>query len=358
VRSVIGLWLVSCLTSSFADEAHPLPASGETVPVESAGDAADDPAIWVHPTAPDKSLVLGTDKQRGMGVYDLQGKLLSFVADGELNNVDIRTGFPLGGESVDIAATTNRTSNTIAIYRIHGESGTLTSVAVRPLKLSFDVYGCCLYKRASAATFYVFVNAKDGTVEQWELFATPENLIDAKKVRAFSVGGQVEGCVADDALGFLYVGEEDAAIWKYPANPETEVDDDGEVEPLERDLVDVRTPWGNIEPDVEGLTLVATGVNSGYLIASSQGSNAFLVYSREGNNAYRGAFRISASPTTDEVTGTDGIDVSTANLGSSYPHGVFVAQDDEDDGGSQNFNLVRWDAIIDTLNENPAATLR
>jgi 3-phytase len=35
----------------------------ETEPVPSSGDAADDPAIWVHPGDPARSLVLGTDKK-------------------------------------------------------------------------------------------------------------------------------------------------------------------------------------------------------------------------------------------------------------------------------------------------------
>jgi 3-phytase len=40
------------------------------------GDAADDPAIWVHPVDPALSLVLGTDKKGGLNVFDLEGKRL------------------------------------------------------------------------------------------------------------------------------------------------------------------------------------------------------------------------------------------------------------------------------------------
>jgi myo-inositol-hexaphosphate 3-phosphohydrolase len=35
----------------------------ETEAVPSRGDAADDPAIWIHPDNPAQSLVLGTDKK-------------------------------------------------------------------------------------------------------------------------------------------------------------------------------------------------------------------------------------------------------------------------------------------------------
>jgi hypothetical protein len=38
-------------------------ASTETDPVPHDGEAADDPAIWVHPKDPGKSVILGTDKK-------------------------------------------------------------------------------------------------------------------------------------------------------------------------------------------------------------------------------------------------------------------------------------------------------
>ncbi|MDE0061411.1 MAG: phytase, partial [Gammaproteobacteria bacterium] len=46
---------------------HP---SVETDPVASYGDAADDAAIWVHPDNPELSIVIGSQKKRGINVYD------------------------------------------------------------------------------------------------------------------------------------------------------------------------------------------------------------------------------------------------------------------------------------------------
>jgi 3-phytase len=37
---------------------------------------SDDPAIWVHPTDPEKSLVLASLKNWGLAVFDLAGQLL------------------------------------------------------------------------------------------------------------------------------------------------------------------------------------------------------------------------------------------------------------------------------------------
>src|SRR5690606_10330892 len=88
----------------------------ETVPTENYGDAADDPAIWVHPTDPGLSLVIGTNKKRGLEVYDLTGRRLQSLPDGRVNNVDLREGFLLGGQRVAIVAASNRTTKGISLY--------------------------------------------------------------------------------------------------------------------------------------------------------------------------------------------------------------------------------------------------
>src|SRR4029079_7123855 len=145
-----------------------------------------------------------------------------------------------------------------------------------------------------------------------------------KRVRQINVGTQLEGCVADDELGYLYVGEEDVGIWKYPAEPDAHV---------ERVKVDGVGTGGNLVADVEGLTIAYGSDGKGYLIASSQGNNTFAIYRREGDNTYVKSFRIVAGNTVDNVTETDGIHVTTANLGPLFPNGVFIAQDGADDKG-------------------------
>src|SRR5699024_11432603 len=46
--------------------------SVQTDPIPSPGDAADDPAIWLHPSDPARSRVLGTDKRNGLAVSGLR----------------------------------------------------------------------------------------------------------------------------------------------------------------------------------------------------------------------------------------------------------------------------------------------
>ena len=119
-------------------------ATSETEPVPSPSDAADDPAIWLHPSDPARSVIIGTDNQAGIAVYDLAGTELQFRYDGELNNVDVRYGFPLGGTRVDIAAASNRTTDTISVYAIEAETGLLTPIAAGGgIPTGVAVYGLC-----------------------------------------------------------------------------------------------------------------------------------------------------------------------------------------------------------------------
>jgi 3-phytase len=192
-----------------------------------------------------------------------------------------------------------------------------------------------MYRSSKSGKFYYFGTSKQGVVEQYELFDTGKGAVNATKVRQINVGTQLEGCVADDELGYLYVGEEEVGIWKYNAEPEAN---------LERVKVD-GVGSGNLVADVEGLTIAYGTDGKGYLIASSQGNSTFAVYRREGNNAYVKSFRIVAGDKIDRVTETDGIHVTTANLGPLFPKGVFIAQDGADDTGKQNFKLVPWQLI-------------
>jgi len=310
-------------------------AAIETEPVQTGDDSADDATLWVNPTDAQQSLVIGTNKKRGLAVYDLSGKEIQFLADGQMNNVDHRDSFLLDGKKVPLVTASNRSNNSIAIYRINAETKRLESVAAGVIK-TLEAYGSCMYRSSKSGKFYYFGTSKQGVVEQYELFDAGQGTVSAKKVRQINVGTQLEGCVADDELGYLYVGEEEVGIWKYEAEPDAN---------LERVKVDGVGSGGNLVADVEGLTIAYGTDGKGYLIASSQGNNTYAVYLREGANAYVKSFRIVAGSKIDRVTETDGIHVTTANLGPLFPKGVFIAQDGADDTGKQNFKLVPWHLI-------------
>lgn len=311
-------------------------AAVETEPVSTGGDSADDTTLWVNPADAALSLVIGTNKKRGLAVYDLSGKEIQFLADGEMNNVDHRDDFPLAGKKVSLVTASNRSNNSIAIYSVNAGTRRLENVAAAPIKTS-EAYGSCMYRSSKTEKFYYFNANKQGVLEQYELFDNGSGRVSANRVRQIKLNGQLEGCVADDELGYLYVGEEHAGIWKYQAEPEAS---------LERTRVDMVGPAGHLVADVEGLTLAYERDGKGYLIASSQGNSTFAIYRREDANSYVKSFRIIAGGKIDGVTETDGIHVTTANLGPPFPKGVFIAQDGVDDRGKQNFKLVPWHTII------------
>ncbi|HET9811417.1 MAG TPA: phytase, partial [Sphingomicrobium sp.] len=317
----------------------------ETEPVAHSGDAADDPAIWANPADPAASLIVGTDKKGGLHVYDMRGKSLQYVPDGKMNNVDLREGFGLGGERVVLVTASDRTHKSVAIYRLDTAAKRLVNVAdgIQPSGLS-DPYGQCMFVSPASGRYYVFISDPDGLVRQWELIATGSGKVGVKTVRDIKFSSQTEGCVADDQAATLYVGEEDIALWSVTAEPRAEAI------PKAIDRVEANP---KIKDDLEGASIYDLGGGRGYIVVSSQGNNSYAVYRREGDHAYLGSFAIAADAARgiDGVSETDGLDVSSANLGPGLEHGALVAQDGHNvlSVENQNFKIVPWTAIARAL---------
>lgn len=322
--------------------AHP---SIESDPVASAADAADDPAIWANLENPAASWVIGTDKQGGLHVYNMQGKSRFFAADGKMNNVDLRSGYRLAGRDIVLVTASDRTNKAVAIYSLDTASGSLTNIAdgVQPTGLS-DPYGQCMYRSKRGRT-YVFISDPEGLVRQWELVPTRGGRVQAKQVRDLKFSSQTEGCVVDDESGTLYVAEEDIGLWRVTAEP---------VKSAVPTSVDKVANNLKLKDDMEGVGLYDLGGGRGYLIVSSQGNNSYAVYRREGDNAYLGSFSVIADPAKgiDGISETDGLDVSSANLGPGFEHGAMIAQDGRNmlPVQNQNFKFVPWATIARTLN--------
>lgn len=306
------------------------------VPQKKNEDAADDPAIWVHPSNPAESVIFGTNKKGGLVSYNLSGEELHYFHTGNMNNCDLRYNIKLNGDSIDVLAASNRTSHSLSLYRIR-ENGMLDSIHSRiiPSQMEDEVYGLCMYKSKTTGKFFVFMNSKAGEVEQWELFDT-QNRLDARLVRSFSVSTQTEGMVADDETGMLYLGHEMAGIWKFDAEP------DGSTEGIFIENSSEINP--NIKYDIEGLAIYDSGNGKGYLVASSQGNYSYAVFERQGDNKYLGSFRI-VDGKIDGVEETDGIEITSVPL-PGFRKGLLVVQDGYNYDGhkkkSQNFKLISW----------------
>ena len=325
-----------------AAAARTVTATLETPAVETWGDAADDPAIWVNPRDPSQSAIVATDKNLGLYVYDLEGKLLQTVTDGRMNNVDLRDGFLVDGKPRTLVAASNRTDKSIALYFLDPATRKL-SRAGDPVPTGFgDPYGLCMY--AGPSGHYVFVNnGGDGLFRQWRITAQGGRAV-AEQVREFGVGSQAEGCVADDETGALYIAEEAGGFFRYSALA------DGGSERREIDRVDSAN---GLQADIEGVSIWAGKDGKGYIVLSNQGADNYAVYRREGDNAFVGVFHIVADPERgiDGVSETDGLDVSSAPLGARFPDGLLVVQDGRNlsPRERQNFKFVSWRDIAKAL---------
>lgn len=337
--------LISCNNFKDKEIKRVLPVA-ETEPANSWGDNADDVAIWVDENRRQNSLIIGTQKKEGLAVYDLEGKLLQFIEDGKFNNVDIRYNFALNNKLVDIVAASNRTNNSIALYGVDKNKRRLFNIAARTIHSRLKmVYGLCMYHNELDNTYYVFVTSKNGEIEEWQLI--PENgRVDAKFIKSFHLSSQLEGCVADDEQGVLFVGEEDVGVWKFLLDK-----DDTRSNPI---LVDSVGSQGNLTAEVEGLALYIASNGEGYLIVSSQGASRFDIYNRKPPHSFVGSFKIvdNEDLNIDKVTGTDGIDVINLRLNDNYKYGLFIAQDDKNrrPRAHQNFKFVPWENIAKPLN--------
>ena len=370
-RLILGLSLVVLLAACAAPEQPPAadPNSAESPTIVIAEDAlspiviteevkhdTDDPAIWIHPTDPSQSLIVGTDKNPEDGalcVFDLNGKIQPEKTIRPLlrvNNVDIEYGLMLGGELVDIAVSTERGANKIRVHSLpdmkeidNGGIDVFTDQEERrPMGIS-------LYKRPSDGTIYAIVGRKSGPAEgylwQYKLEDDGHGNVIGVKVRefgAYSGLNEIEAIAVDDPLGYVYYSDEGSGIRKYHADP------DAPGAPTE--LAFFGTVFGpeGFTRDNEGISIYQINDGTGYILVSDQHANKFRIYTREGeaDDPHNHQFVKSVSVSTNE---SDGSDVTSIVLDERFPSGLFVAMSD-----NRTFHYYSWDDIAgDDLKKAP-----
>lgn len=316
----------------------------QTEPVGQQGDAADDPAIWVAPHDVRQSLVLGTNKKQGLLAYGLDGRQRQMLPVGRINNVDLRQGINTGGRRWDLAVATQRDEQSLVLFGIDGR-GRVSELARLPTDLS-DIYGLCV-GRTPDGQLDAFPNDKDGRVQQYRI-EWHEGRWRARLLRQFKLDSQPEGCVVDEREQRLFIGEEKRGIWAlsiWGLNASAESSAQPQlILPVGRELV----------ADVEGLAVYqGRHGEPSYLVVSSQGSDSYLVLDARPPFTLRGGFRIgiNAQRGIDGASETDGLDVTSANLGGPYSQGLLVVQDGHKrlPDGRQNFKLLPWSEVKQAL---------
>jgi len=310
---------------------------------------ADDPAVWIHPDDPARSVVIGSDKDEGLWVWDLEGRELQHMPlKTPVNNVDLRCGFRLGGDLVDIVAANLRTAGKLAVFKLNPDytgSDILIPLAGKDSSnndLQKNSYAFALYKRPSDGSMYVFERPKKrGILRQYLLEDDGTGSgIKVTPVRDLSYqGGTAEGTVADDELGFVYIAEEEKGIHKYHADPDKS-----------NAALALFATGDGITLDREGLALFKGADGNGYLILSSQGDAGrkipaqLKIYERQGNNRFVKTVNLQDHRGRGDQMETDGVDAAAASLPPGFPHGFVIAHDSRHSA----FQIYRWEDIAES----------
>jgi myo-inositol-hexaphosphate 3-phosphohydrolase len=346
-------------TPAAEDAVIEAPAVLETQPSDVTGDTMDDPAIWVDPSDPARSVIIGADHHDySLSVYDLSGARLQKLPLSHANNVDLRPGFPLGGKTVPILGLAG--SGAVSFYSLDPATRQLSNVTPGGAKIEraalekpgegpFYAHGMCLYHSPVTGNFYAFVVDRFGHIKQLQLTDDGNGKVAFTEVRQIdiepkpAVGNpdQTEACVVDDGGRSLFVSEQDWNIWRYGAEP---TDPTGTTD---RALVDKEvSEGGRFVREAEGLAFVNSPGGESYLIASTQKADAYNVYRGAAPYDYIRQVRVVGSGTVDGCENTDGIDAVAANLGSAFPKGIFVCHDNVNDDGNMNFKLARLEDVL------------
>jgi len=319
---------------------------------ESVTDDPDDPAIWIHPTDPARSLIVGTNKVAAPAgavvVFGLDGRIRQTIAGIDRpNNVDIQQGVRMGDRTVDIAVVTERLQHRLRVFTIAADGSGLSEIGAVPVLDGetgdrSEPMGIALYKRQADGAIFAIVAPKLGGATnylwQYRLEANARGGVQGTLVRRFGnfsgkgaepgEAGEIEAIVVDDALGYVYFADEAYGISKWQADPD------------HKDAARELAVFGleGYQLDREGLAVWAGPDGTGYLVSTDQipGGSVFKLYRREGEPGmpHRHVAVHEVRTTADQ---TDGIEVTSAKL-PGFPAGLLVAMN----SGPRNFALFDW----------------
>lgn len=314
-----------------------------TITTQPTPNDTDDPAIWIHPTDPSKSLIIGTDKEAngGLYAYNLEGKIVnSFKNMGRPNNVDIAYDINMNGTKTAIAVTTEREKNRIRIFSLPNlkpiDNG---GIPVFVGEENRDPMGIALYTRPSDKAVFAIVGRKFGSsgtyLWQYELFYSETKNLSAKLIRKFgkfSGKKEIEAIAIDNEMGFVYYSDEQVGIRKYYADPAK--NNNNELAFFGQN---------DFKSDNEGIAIYKKTDKTGYILVSNQQANTFVVYPREGSKNNKNAhYKIAEFPTS--TIECDGADATSVNLGSKFPQGLLVAM-----SNGMTFQYYDWRIIQNVI---------
>jgi 3-phytase len=297
---------------------------------------ADDPAIWINPNDPAKSLVIGTDKDANgaLYVFDLQGKIQQVVDSLQRpNNVDIAYGLMLNGKPTDYAVATERYTHKLRFFSLPDmqpiDNGGIPVFEGETAPQFRDLMGIAVYTSPKGQQ-YAIVGRKTGPQNGsylWQYLLEDDGTghIKATLVRKFgnySGKKEIESIAVDNEAGYVYYSDEQFGVRQYYADPEK-----GNEE------LSVFGKTGFLE-DHEGISLYKDSNKDGYILVSDQGASKFQIFSRAGvNHELVKIVKVAA-------THSDGSDMVNTPLNETFKHGLFVVMSDD-----KTFHYYRWEDL-------------
>ena len=301
---------------------------------------ANDPAIWLHPDHPESSLVIGTDKgtypDGGIFTWNLDGDQQQRINISHPTNIDVRYGMKLAGGLVDIAAVSMRDHREIRIFKVDPVTRTLSDITSPDSVLTFRApFGIALYKRPSDGAMFAFLSSKaiESKAKIWQYLLEDDGKGRVKRipVRVFGENTEViDGMVADDKLGYLYIAEKIVGIRKYYADPE-----------MGDDQLALFATTDGIEGQRHGLALYESSDSTGYVLLTNPGTKSIKIYHREGDdgNPHRHGL-VTTLKNSMSIRGW-GVDATSLASTADFPHGFVVWHNQKDN----NFQLYAWEDI-------------
>lgn len=356
--------VVVILSAAMALAAQQPPVLAPLRSTEAVPNDADDPAIWVHPSDPARSLILGTDKlaeRGGLYVFGLDGRRRQDIGPLDRpNNVDVEYGIATPRGPRDIAVVTERMQHRLRVFGIPADGGALVDMAPGGVPVltgasgaAAEPMGIALYRRPRDGAVFAIVAPKAGSASEylWQYRLRVDTAgVTATLVRRFGAfsglgpaptePGEIEAVVVDDELGYVYYADEGFGIRKWHADPD-QADAGRELAVFGRQ---------GYEGDREGLAVYRPRRGRGYIVSSDQlpGRTRLMVYAREGTPDRPHEHPLLAVlPTPADAT--DGLDVTALGL-PDLPAGLLVMMN----SGPRTFLLFDWRAVAERLQQKPS----
>ena len=313
----------------------------------------EDAAFWIHPSDPQRSMLLVTNQWRGIEQHGCDGMLLRTPPPPEAGNdfrgIDVLYDFPLTSGSVDLVfvgcKTTGNTGETagVQVWKVDPDARKcrplMNSEVLRVLDGQRPL-GVWTARDPASGRRYLFVTIKHGRIEQYEIKPAADDRVSLTLVRTLE-HDEVKAGVADNAHGVFYFANEEVGVFACPIDPAAGAGAARQI---------IRIGEHGLTPDVGGLAIYPTADGGGYLIAVSQGerdsASRFFIYRLTGSHDYVATLM----PTGGDATyNSSGIAATSRPFGRAFPAGALALKNRLNPNASEDFNVYDWRAIQQQL---------